>query len=153
MRKRSQRLWLIVTAAVLAAGGLGLAAVALQDTVAFAVTPSQVAERSIDRPGRSVRVGGLVEEGSIRHVDSDLLFRITDGVAATEVTFNGIPPDLFNEGQGVVAIGKFDGDGRLMADKILARHDENYMPKEAYDSLRKAAGDTGDGEYSKGGAE
>lgn len=144
MRKRSQRLWLIVVAAVLAAGGLGLAAVALQDTVAFAVTPSQIAERSIDRPGRSIRVGGLVEEGSIRHVGSDLVFKITDRAHATEVTYNGIPPDLFQEGQGVVAIGKFDSEGRLKADKILARHDENYMPKEAYDSLRQAA-ETSDG--------
>ncbi len=147
MRKRSQRLWLIIAAAVLAAGGLGLAAVALQDTVAFAVTPSQVAERSIARPGRSVRVGGLVEENSIRHSGADLLFRITDGAAATEVSFNGIPPDLFEEGQGVVAIGKFDESGHLKADKILARHDENYMPKEAYDSLRKAADANPDNNY------
>lgn len=149
MRKRTQRLWLIVVAAVLSAGAIGLASVALRDTVAFAVTPSQIAEDAIARPGRSIRIGGLVETGSIRHEGSDLLFRITDGAHATEVTFNGIPPDLFEEGQGVVASGRFDADGKLVADKILARHDENYMPKEAYDSLRKAAGDAGDQTYEK----
>lgn len=149
MRKRSQRLWLIGVAAVLALGATALAATALRDTMAFAYTPSQVVEKSVVRPGRSARIGGLVEEGSVRHVGADLLFRITDGANATDVTFNGIPPDLFEEGQGVVAVGKFDADGRLVADKILARHDENYMPKEAYDSLKKAAGDKGVATYDK----
>lgn len=149
MRKRSQRLWLIGVAAVLALGATALAATALRDTMAFAYTPSQVVEKSVVRPGRSVRIGGLVEEGSIRHEGSDLLFRITDGVNATDVIFNGIPPDLFEEGQGVVASGRFEANGRLAADKILARHDENYMPKEAYDALKQAAGEKGVATYDE----
>jgi cytochrome c-type biogenesis protein CcmE len=149
MRKRSQRLWLIGVAAVLALGATALAATALRDTMAFAYTPSQVVEKSVVRPGRSVRIGGLVEEGSIRHQGSDLLFRITDGVNATDVSFNGIPPDLFEEGQGVVASGRFDANGLLVADKILARHDENYMPKEAYDALKAAAGSEGVATYDQ----
>lgn len=149
MRKRSQRLWLIATAAILAAGAVALAAVALRDTVAFAYTPSQLVEKDAVKPGRSLRVGGLVEKGSIVHKDADILFRITDGAHSTEVMFQGIPPDLFAEGQGVVAVGKFDASGQLVADKVLARHDETYMPKEAYDALRKAAGSEGAMEFKR----
>jgi cytochrome c-type biogenesis protein CcmE len=68
-----------------------------------------------------------------------MIFRITDTKHTVPVMFDGIPPDLFKEGQGVVAEGKFDAEGRLIASRVLAKHDENYMPKETYDALRKAA--------------
>jgi cytochrome c-type biogenesis protein CcmE len=142
MRKRSQRIWMISAAAVLAAGAIGLAAVALQDTVSFFYSPSDVVEKDVALAGKSARVGGLVEVQSVKHdANGQLLFTITDTKNVVPVIFDGIPPDLFNEGQGVVAEGRFDGDGRLIASRVLAKHDENYMPKETYDALRKAAED------------
>src|SRR5262245_42147246 len=104
MRKRSQRLWLIGAAAVLAIGATALAATALKDTVAYFYTPSDLVEKDAVRPGKAARVGGLVEAGSVqRHMDGSMEFKITDGGAATLVTFNGSVPDLFAEGQGIVA--------------------------------------------------
>jgi cytochrome c-type biogenesis protein CcmE len=140
MRKRSQRLWMIGAAAVLVAGAIGLAAVALKDTVAFFYSPSDLVEKNAIADGRSARVGGLVEVGSEGHnPEGALVFRITDNKHTVPVVFDGIPPDLFKEGQGVVAEGKFDAEGRLVAKRVLAKHDENYMPKEVYDALRKDA--------------
>jgi cytochrome c-type biogenesis protein CcmE len=140
MRKRSQRLWLIGAAGALAVGAIALAATALQDTVAFFYAPSDLIEKNVIVEGKSARVGGLVEVGSETHgAGGELLFRITDNKHAVPVVFDGIPPDLFREGQGVVAEGKFDAQGRLVASRVLAKHDENYMPKEVYDALRKNA--------------
>ena len=140
MRKRSQRLWLIGAAGALALGAVALAATALQDTVAFFYAPSDLVEKNVIAEGKSARVGGLVEVGSETHgSDGALMFRITDNKHTVPVVFEGIPPDLFREGQGVVAEGKFDADGTLIASRVLAKHDENYMPKEVYDALRKDA--------------
>jgi cytochrome c-type biogenesis protein CcmE len=140
MRKRSQRLWLIGAASVLALGAVALAATALQDTVAFFYSPSDLVEKQVIADGKSARVGGLVEERSVSHdAGGVMMFRITDTKHTVPVMFDGIPPDLFKEGQGVVAEGKFDAEGRLVASRVLAKHDENYMPKETYDALRKAA--------------
>lgn len=140
MRKRSQRLWLIGAASVLAIGAVALAATALQDTVAFFYAPTDLVEKHVIVEGKSARVGGLVEERSVTHDAAGLMmFRITDTKHTVPVVFDGIPPDLFKEGQGVVAEGKFDAQGRLVADRVLAKHDENYMPKETYDALRRAA--------------
>lgn len=141
MRKRSQRLWLIGTAAVLVAGALALAATGLKDAMAFAYTPTQLAETSeAASAGRSVRVGGLVEAGSVsKGAGSELEFRITDNVHSVPVRFDGLVPDLFQEGQGVVAEGRMDENGRLIAKRVLARHDETYMPKEVYEAMRVQA--------------
>lgn len=140
MRKRSQRLWLIGAAGLLAAGALTLAVVGLQDTVAFFQSPSDIAEKGVTNLKQSIRVGGLVEEGSETHdADGALLFKITDGKHTVPVIYHNIPPDLFEEGKGVVAEGKFDETGRLVANRVLAKHDENYMPKETYDALKRAA--------------
>ena len=140
MRKRSQRLWLIGVAGALGLGAVALAATALQDTVAFFYAPSDLVEKNVIAEGRSARVGGLVEVGSETHAASgELLFRITDNKHTVPVVFDGIPPDLFREGQGVVAEGKFNADGTLIASRVLAKHDENYMPAEVYDALRKNA--------------
>lgn len=150
MRKRSQRLWVISVAAVLAVGAVALAAVALKDTVAYFYTPSDVVNKQADIAGKSARVGGLVEKGSVKHTSDGLLhFRITDGPHALDVSFDQIPPDLFGEGQGVVAEGKFDANGALIAKRVLAKHDESYMPKEVYDSIRKRAGEEGVEEFKK----
>lgn len=140
MRKRSQRLWLIGAAGALGLGAVALAATALQDTVAFFYAPSDLIEKNVVAEGKSARVGGLVEVGSETHgSDGALMFRITDNKHAVPVVFEGIPPDLFREGQGVVAEGKFNADGTLIASRVLAKHDENYMPKEVYDALREGA--------------
>src|SRR5262249_33242806 len=134
MRKRSQRLWLIGAAGVLAIGAVALAATALQDTVAFFYAPSDLIAKHVIVEGKSARVGGLVEEHSVSHDKAGMMmFRITDTKHTVPVVFDGIPPDLFREGQGVVAEGKFDAEGRLVAKRVLAKHDENYMPKETYD--------------------
>lgn len=148
MRKRSQRLWLIGAAAALVTGGLALAVVALQDTVAFFQSPSDIVAKGVPNPNQSIRVGGLVEEGSETHdTDGALLFKITDGKHTVPVIYHNIPPDLFEEGKGVVAEGKFDDTGRLVAKRVLAKHDENYMPKETYDALKRAAESDGKTTY------
>jgi cytochrome c-type biogenesis protein CcmE len=140
MRKRSQRLWLIGAAAVLVTGAVALAATALQDTVAFFQSPTDVAQKGVETFHQSVRVGGLVETGSETHgASGELLFKITDCKNTVPVVFDGIPPDLFQEGKGVVAEGKFDDTGRLVAKRVLAKHDENYMPKETYEGMKRAA--------------
>lgn len=139
MRKRSQRLWLIGSAALLTTGAIALAVVALQDTVAFFQSPSDIVEKGVTNIQQSIRVGGLVEKGSETHdQDGALLFKITDGKHTVPVIYHNIPPDLFEEGKGVVAEGKFDETGRLVAKRVLAKHDENYMPKETYDADRKS---------------
>ncbi len=150
MRKRSQRLWLIGAAAALTTGAVALAVVALQDTVAFFQSPSDIAAKGVENLKQSIRVGGLVEEGSETHgPDGALLFKITDGVNTVPVVYHDIPPDLFEEGKGVVAEGKFDETGRLVAKRVLAKHDENYMPKETYDALKRAAESSGNKNYGK----
>jgi cytochrome c-type biogenesis protein CcmE len=148
MRKRSQRLWLIAVAGLLVAGATALAATALRDTVAYFYAPSDLVEKDAAQPGRSARIGGLVEAGSVRRGEgSAVRFRITDGAHAAEVSYSGLLPDLFAEGQGVVAEGRFDESGQLVAQRVLARHDENYMPKEVYDALKDKAAP---GAYSGG---
>ena len=140
MRKRSQRLWFIGAAAVLVVGAVALAATALKDTVAFFYAPSELLAKNVIQDGKSARVGGLVEIGSETHGKTgELLFRITDCAHSVPVVFAGVPPDLFKEGQGVVAEGKFDAQGQLVAKRVLAKHDENYMPKEIYEKMRTTA--------------
>lgn len=110
---------------------------ALQDSIVFFYSPSDVAEKSI-KPGQQIRLGGLVSEGSLkRRTDTDIEFEIGDGNKAIQVEYTGLLPDLFREGQGVVAEGKLEPGGRFIADTVLAKHDENYMPREVADALKK----------------
>jgi len=141
MRKRSQRLWLIGAAAALVTGAIALAVVGLQGAVAFFQSPSDIAEKGPAAFKQAVRVGGLIEVGSQKHEEGGklLTFTITDGKHTVPVVFEGIPPDMVKEGKGVVAEGRFDANGTLVADRVLAKHDENYMPKEAYDALKRAS--------------
>ncbi len=151
MRKRSQRLWLIGSAGVLVAGAVALAVVGLQGAVAFFQSPSDIAEKGATSFHQSVRVGGLIEVGSQKHEEGGklLTFSITDGKHTVPVVFEGIPPDMVKEGKGVVAEGKFDPSGTLVASRVLAKHDENYMPKEAYDALKRASDSEGESSYGK----
>ena len=125
----------------LAVGILGLAVFlvlfALRDTIVFFHTPKDVIEKQV-APGKRIRLGGLVAEGSLKRGEGlTITFVITDTAKSIPVRYAGILPDLFREGQGVVAEGKLDADGRFIADSILAKHDENYMPPEVAKSLKE----------------
>jgi len=122
---------------------LGIAATlvlnAFQSNLVFFFTPSQVAANEVPRD-RAFRIGGLVESGSVVR-DKDALtvrFKVTDTARTIPVVYTGILPDLFREGKGVVAQGRLGADGTFRASEVLAKHDENYMPPEAAEALRKA---------------
>lgn len=144
---RKQRRFTIIG---LGLGVLGIAAalvfIALEDTIVFFYTPTDVVEKSVE-PGTRFRLGGLVEENSVEKLDDTRVnFAITDTSNVMFVTFTGVLPDLFREGQGVIAEGVLDPSGRFMADNVLAKHDENYMPREISDSLKEQGVWQGEGE-------
>jgi cytochrome c-type biogenesis protein CcmE len=126
-------------AAGLAALGLASALVlnALRSNLAFFFTPSQIAahEAPVDR---SLRIGGLVQAGSVQRQGVTVHFIVTDTAKSIPVVYTGILPDLFKEGKGVVAQGKLDANGVFQATEVLAKHDENYMPPEAAEALKRA---------------
>ncbi len=140
MRRSQQRMIVIATAGALLAGGVALALLGAKDSVAYFYTPSDLTTKA--RPGERVRIGGLVEAGSISRDPATgvVSFKVSDGAGALPVRFDGIPPDLFAENQGVVAEGVWRGGEVFTADRILAKHDEKYMPKEVVDAL-KASGE------------
>lgn len=132
--------------AIIASGvtALGVAAIlvlnAFQSNLVFFFSPSQVVAKEAPI-GKSFRIGGLVEEGSVRREDdtTTVHFSITDTAQTIPVTYTGILPDLFREGKGIVAQGKISDNGVFIADEVLAKHDENYMPPEAAEALEQAA--------------
>ena len=131
MKAKHQRLTLAVLALVaLISAGL-LAAYALQDQASYFYTPSDIAAKNPE-VGKAIRLGGMVEEGSIEHAGDGVtvFFTVHDGNAKQQVIYTGITPDLFVEGSGVVADGKMDAKGVFVADTLLAKHDENYVPRE-----------------------
>ena len=137
LRKR-QRLALVLTALVLTGSATGLVLAALQDKVAFFVSPSDLEARHV-APGRQLRLGGLVAQGSVKHDPQGMVrFALTDGAHSVEVSYHGILPDLFREGQGIVTEGRLETDGQFVASEVLAKHDERYMPKEVADALKKS---------------
>lgn len=108
---------------------------ALKDSVVFFHTPSDIAEKHV-APGQRIRLGGLVQQGSVKRGEGTVVaFTVTDTLKDIPVTYSGVLPDLFREGQGVVAEGALDASGHFKADSVLAKHDENYMPKEVAQSL------------------
>lgn len=136
--RQRQRLALVILAVLLLGGATGLVLAALQDKVAFFVTPSQLAEQRPEA-GRHFRLGGLVVDGSIRReANGSVSFAITDTAQEVAVTYHGLLPDLFRDGQGVVTDGTLRADGVFEASEVLAKHDENYMPKEVADALKEA---------------
>jgi cytochrome c-type biogenesis protein CcmE len=128
-------------------GVLGVAAAlvlnAFQSNLVFFFTPTQVAANEVPK-GRAFRVGGLVEEKSLSREPDGMTVRfvVTDTAASIPVLYKGILPDLFKEGKGVVAQGRIEADGMFHASEVLAKHDENYMPPEAADAVKKAHGTT-----------
>ena len=126
------------------AGGVGVLAVAvllvlfaMKDSIVFFNSPTDVVEKHV-APGARIRLGGLVAPGSVTRGEAMAVrFEVTDGNRAIPVTYQGLLPDLFREGQGVVAEGTLDSAGVFKADNVLAKHDETYMPKEVADALKK----------------
>ena len=150
MTRKRRRLSLIAAAGAVLALSVGLVLVALNDRIVFFYAPSDVAEKHI-APGTRVRLGGLVAEGSLkRGTDGTVAFVITDTAATVPVSYHGILPDLFREGQGVVAEGAFDAHGAFAADSVLAKHDETYMPREVADALKAQGHWQGDGRMAGG---
>ncbi|MBL8560023.1 MAG: cytochrome c maturation protein CcmE [Hyphomonadaceae bacterium] len=135
MRKSSRRLVVIAVAGVLLSVAAGLTLYGLQDSVAYFYAPSDVAAKA--RVGERVRVGGLVEEGSVARKDGALTFRITNGAGVVAVRYEGDPPSLFGENEGVVAEGVWRGEEVFAAERVLAKHDENYMPREVVEALKE----------------
>ncbi|PIV14625.1 MAG: cytochrome c maturation protein CcmE [Gallionellales bacterium CG03_land_8_20_14_0_80_55_15] len=139
MKPRQKRFLYIVIAIAAVGIAVGLVLNALKDNVSLYFTPTQVYNKEAPE-GRSFRIGGLVEEGSIKREADGLTvnFVITDLHKTLPVVYKGILPDLFKEGKGVVVQGKMEAGGLMRADEVLAKHDENYMPPEAADALKKA---------------
>jgi len=136
--KRKQRLALVILIVLGIGIATALALSALRQNINLFYTPTQVAQGAAPK-GHTFRIGGLVEKGSLKRDKKSLKvnFWITDTKSNVEITYTGILPDLFREGQGVVAIGKMGADGMFHAEQILAKHDEKYMPPEVADALKK----------------
>ncbi|CCE07575.1 Cytochrome c-type biogenesis protein cycJ [Bradyrhizobium sp. STM 3843] len=137
MTRKQRRLTIIGGALAVLAVAAALVLNALRDSIVFFSTPTMVAEKHVG-PGKRFRLGGLVQPGSlVRGQDLAVTFEVADGGAKLPVAYKGILPDLFREGQGVVAEGALDANGVFKADTVLAKHDETYMPKEVADALKK----------------
>lgn len=138
--RKKQRLYLFGGIFAAAAGAAALTLTALSGSITYFYTPSEIAALDI-LPETAIRLGGLVADGSVIQSsapDGDMVvFAVTDGGAQIAVTFGGLLPDLFREGQGVVVEGRLGPGGTLAADNVLAKHDENYMPKEVADALKE----------------
>ncbi|KQY71036.1 MULTISPECIES: cytochrome c maturation protein CcmE [unclassified Brevundimonas] len=135
--KARRRLWVVAAVAPVLALAVGLSLYAMRDSVTFFFSPSEATAAKAPA-GRVVRLGGLVAAGSVRRgSDGEVAFSITDNMAATRVVYQGDLPDLFREGQGVVAQGAFLPDRSFRATQVLAKHDENYMPREVAERLKE----------------
>ncbi len=145
MTRKRRRLYMVLAGMLLLGGAVALVLVALEENLNYFYSP---ADLNTAPPGRPIRLGGLVEEGSVQRQDDGLTvtFRITDLAASVPVTYRGILPDLFREGQSVITEGTLGPDGTFVAREVLAKHDENYMPPEVVDALKKS------GQWRGGGA-
>ncbi len=137
MTRKQNRLAIILASLAILGVAAGLVLFAISDTIVFFYTPSEIAEKAV-KPGTRMRLGGLVEKGSIAKPAATVTtFVVTDMVGKLTVSYTGQLPDLFREGQGVIAEGAVGSDGMFIADNVLAKHDENYMPKEVADKLKE----------------
>ena len=137
MTRKQRRLTMIGGALAVLAVAAALVLNALRDSIVFFSTPTMATEQHV-AVGKRFRLGGMVEQGSLVRGDNlAVSFKVSDGGATLPVTYKGILPDLFREGQGVVAEGSLDAGGVFRADNILAKHDERYMPREVADALKK----------------
>jgi cytochrome c-type biogenesis protein CcmE len=137
LTRKQRRFSLISIAGVVLAGAAALVLFALQEEIVFFRTPSDIVQNKV-QPGQRFRLGGLVKEGTVKRGQGpQITFEVTDTEHVVAVTFVGILPDLFKEGQGVVTEGILGEDRVFRADSVLAKHDENYMPKEVADVLKE----------------
>ena len=140
MKRKHRRLALVLACGLGLGSAAALALSAFRDNLVFFVSPTDLAHQAGTQ--RTVRLGGLVEQGSVKRQTDDgkplALFRVTDGASAVTVSYAGVLPDLFREGQGVVVLGKLEPGGTFQASEVLAKHDENYMPKEVADALKRS---------------
>ena len=134
-RKQKRTAFILSSLAVLGIAA-GLILYAIRDTIVFFYTPSEIAEKSV-QPGTRLRLGGLVEKGTfVQGENAVYTFAVTDTIKSMKVSYKGQLPDLFREGQGVVTEGVLQGDGTIVADTVLAKHDEKYMPPEVTKALK-----------------
>lgn len=140
MTRKKRRLWVVMACVLGLGSATALGLNAFSDNMVFFVAPSDL--HAHVNNGRTLRLGGLVEAGSIKRGDDHgtpvAKFRITDGRAAVDVSYAGILPDLFREGQGAVTLGTLQRDGTFRASEVLAKHDETYMPKDVAEALKKS---------------
>ena len=153
MTRKQRRLALIGGAGLILAVAVGIILTALNDKIVFFRSPTEVVQMKL-QPGQRFRLGGLVENASVEKSEGQKVsFRVTDGNGSVTIRYVGLLPDLFKEGQGVVAEGALQPDGTFNADTVLAKHDENYMPREVADALKKQGhwqGDAKAGEAKSG---
>lgn len=150
MTRRQRRAVLLIGCVAVVGIAIGLVLTALRDTIVFFHTPSAVAEKGL-QPGQRFRLGGLVAQGSLkRGTGTDVEFAVTDTAKTITVTYRGVLPDLFREGQGVVAEGVLDAAGHFRADTVLAKHDETYMPPEVAKALKEQGVWHGDTKQAQG---
>ncbi len=143
--KARRRLYLVAAIAPVLALAVGLTLWGLSDSISFFYTPAQAAEAK-PPVGRSIQLGGLVQPGSVvKHPDGRVEFVVSDQLASTKVSYSGDLPDLFREGQGIVATGAFQADGDFKAKQVLAKHDEKYMPREVAKAIKEQGEWRGDG--------
>jgi cytochrome c-type biogenesis protein CcmE len=143
--RKQKRLSIILGLGAVLAIAAALIFIALRDQIVFFYSPSEIHEKAV-APGTPIRLGGLVKDGTWTKAGEDNVFVITDGQTEMTARYVGILPDLFREGQGVVAEGAIAADGSFAATNVLAKHDENYMPKEVVESLKER------GEWQREGA-
>ncbi|MCG7392578.1 cytochrome c maturation protein CcmE [Microvirga sp. ACRRW] len=137
MTRKQRRLTLIGFAGGVLALALGLVLYAMNDTIVFFNSPADIQAKNV-QPGTRLRLGGLVKEGTVqRGADQQIRFEVMDAQATMQVHYKGLLPDLFREGQGIVAEGVLESATVFRADSVLAKHDENYMPREVADTLKK----------------
>lgn len=139
MTPKRKRLWLVVGSLAVLGVAATLVLTALNDNIVFFYSPTQIAEKKIP-PERRFRMGGLVEAGSVKKSSDsqETRFKVTDTHRSVDVVYRGLLPDLFREGQGVVAEGSLGADGVFVAREVLAKHDENYMPPEVAKAIKEA---------------
>ena len=141
MTRKRRRLILLLVCGLGLGSAAALVLTAFSDNMVFFLAPSDLATKA-PHNGRTFRLGGLVEAGSVEHLRDgakpEVRFRVSDGGASVAVSYAGILPDLFREGQGVVTLGAMQPDGTFRASEVLAKHDETYMPKEVADALKKS---------------
>ncbi|HVP86061.1 MAG TPA: cytochrome c maturation protein CcmE [Rhizomicrobium sp.] len=143
--RKKRRLYFVLALLVAGTGGAALVITALKDNVLYFYSPSDLAAKPVS-PGTAFRIGGLVENGSLKHgTGAEVTFTVTDGKNSVPVKYEGVLPALFREGQGVVASGALDGKGMFDASEVLAKHDERYMPPEVVDALKRS------GRWKEGG--